>query len=181
PARTADARAPVVVAFAQHGKQAFLKDRSAALAGLLDAGTAVCLPDLRGIGETQPADSARGRASASTSLSATELMLGQTLLGARLRDLRSVRHYLAGRTELDPRRVALWGDSFAPVNPRDRSLAVPLDAEHPPDQAEPLGGLLALLGALFDENIRPVYVRGGLAEFRSLLDSPFCYVPHDAV
>jgi cephalosporin-C deacetylase-like acetyl esterase len=181
PVRKADARGPVVIAFAQKGKQAFLKDRSAALAELLDGGTAVCLPDLRGTGETQPADRARGRSSASTSLSATELMLGQTLLGQRLRDLRSVRRYLSGRKELDPRRVALWGDSFAPANPRDRNLIVPLDADRLPGEAEPLGGLLALLGALFDDDIAAVYARGGLAGFRALLDSPFCYVPHDTV
>jgi hypothetical protein len=181
PARKADARSPVVIAFAQHGKQAFLKDRSAVLAELLDAGTAVCLPDLRGTGESRPADGGRGRGSASTSLSATELMLGQTLLGARLRDLRSVRRYLSGRKELDPRRVALWGDSFAPANPPERNIAVPLDADPLPDQAEPLGGLLALLGALFDDEIRALYAHGGLASFRSLLDSPFCYVPHDTI
>ena len=50
-----------------------------------------------------------------------------------------------------------------------------------PIQAEPLGGLLALLAALFDDEIRAVYARGGVASFRSLLDSPFCYVPHDIV
>src|SRR5262249_33191361 len=131
--------------------------------------------------ETRPADGARGRSSASTSQSASELMLGQTLLGARLRDLRSVRRYLSGRTDLDPLRVALWGDSFAPVNSHESNLAVPLDANRLPDPAEPLGGLLSLLSALFDEDIRAVYARGGLASFRSLLDSPFCYVPHDAI
>jgi hypothetical protein len=172
---------PVVVAFGQHGKQAFLRDRSDALAELLGAGTAVCLPDLRGTGETRPAGDSRGRASASTSLSATELMLGQTLVGARLRDLRSVLRYLRGRGDLDATRVALWGDSFAPVNPPGRNLEVPLDAEAFPDQAEPLGGLLALLGALFEDPVRAVYAQGGLAGYHALLQSPFCYVPHDSV
>src|SRR5262249_37742440 len=60
------ARLPVVVAFAQHGKQAFLKGRSSSLAELLQGGVAVCLPDLRGTGETRPAGDTRGRASAST-------------------------------------------------------------------------------------------------------------------
>src|SRR5258708_6300980 len=119
--------------------------------------------DLRGTAETQPTDSPRGRSSASTSRSATELTLGQTLLGARLRDLRSVLHYLRARTEFDPRRVTLWGDSFARANPRERNLAVPLDADRLPEQAEPLGGLLALFGALFDDDICAVYARGGLA------------------
>jgi hypothetical protein len=75
----------------------------------------------------------------------------------------------------------LWGDSFAPVNPSDRNLAVPWDAERLPDQAEPLGGLLALFGALFEDQVQAVYAQGGLAGYHSLLQSPFCYVPHDAV
>jgi hypothetical protein len=108
-------------------------------------------------------------------------MLGQTLVGARLRDLRSVLRYLRGRAELDIDRLALWGDSFAPVNPRERNLVVPLDAEPFPDLAEPLGGLLALFGALFEDDIRAVYLRGGLTGYRSLLESPFCYLPHDAI
>src|SRR5262249_41682017 len=152
-----------------------------ALAELLRGGVAVCLPDLRGIGETRPAGDTRGRGSASTSLSATELMLGQTLVGARLRDLRAVLRYLRSRPEVDPSRIGLWGDSFAPVNPDDRTLEVPLAAARLPDQAEPLGAALALFGALFEDGVRAVSARGGLAGYDTLLHSPFCYVPHDAV
>jgi len=108
-------------------------------------------------------------------------MLGQTLVGARLRDVRSVLRHLRRRADLDAGRVALWGDSFAPTNPAGRDLAVPLDADPYPGQAEPLGGLLALLGGLFEDSIRAVSVRGSLTGFDSLLRSPFCYVPHDAV
>src|SRR5262249_30231461 len=60
-------------------------------------------------------------------------------------------------------------------------LAVPLDADPFPHFAEPLGGLLALLGGLFEESVRAVYVRGGLASYGALLESPFLYVPHDAI
>jgi cephalosporin-C deacetylase-like acetyl esterase len=181
PERKEAARLPVVIAFAQQGKQGFLKDRSAALAEMINAGAAVCLPDVRGTGETAPRDGARGRNSASTSLSSTELMLGRTLLGARVRDLRSVLSYLRGRKELDPRRVALWGDSFAKANPPESNLAVPLDADRFPAQAEPLGGLLALFGALFQDDIRAIYAGGSLVSFQSILGSPFCYVPHDCI
>jgi dienelactone hydrolase len=175
---------PVVVCVCQEGKQAFLKQRAGAVAALLQGGVAVCVPDLRGTGETRPGDG-RGRQSAATAISSTELMLGQTLLGERLRDLRSVLTYLRDWSghehKLDARRVALWGDSLAPVNAPDRDLKVPLDADKQPDLAEPLGGLLALFGALFEDDVKAVYVRGGLDGYRSVLQSQFVYVPHDII
>src|SRR5262249_32786664 len=158
-----------------------LRQRGEALAELLDGGVAVCLPDVRGTGESRPADASRRHGGASTSLSATEWLLGQTLVGTRLRDLRSVLRYLRTRADLAPGRVALWGDSLAPPNPKDRNLAVPLEVDPFPDQAEPLGGLLALFGALYEDDVRVVYAHGGLVSYRSLLQSPFCYVPHDAL
>jgi dienelactone hydrolase len=169
-----------VVGVAQHGKQAFLRQRAETIARLLTAGISVCLADVRGTGETRPAADSRGRQSASTAISSTELMLGGTLVGARLRDLRSVIDFL-GRTTADRTRIALWGDSFAPVNPPDCRVAVPLDADKLPASSEPLGGLLALFGALHEKDIRAVYARGGLASFGSILDSPFCHLPHDAI
>jgi cephalosporin-C deacetylase-like acetyl esterase len=181
PPRKDKARLPVVVGFAQEGKQAFLTKRSETIAALLDGGSAVCLPDLRGTGETRPGDDSRGRQSTATALSSSELMLGQTLVGSRLRDLRTVLRYLRSRSELDPARVALWGDSFALANPADRNLKVPLDAEDLPGQAEPLGGLLALFGALYEEDVRAVAAQGGLTGYHAILDSPFCYVPHDVI
>src|SRR5581483_459406 len=149
-------------------------------------GAAVCLPDLRGTGESKPSDG-RGRQSAATSISSSELMLGQTLLGSRLIDLRQVLAHLRDLaktdrgTEIDATRVALWGDSLAPVNPADRDLKVPLDADKQPDIAEPLGGLLALFGALYEDDVKAVYARGGLVGYRSVLNSPFVYVPHDII
>ena len=176
----AEGRLPVVVGVAQQGKAAFLKERASVLAELLAGKVAVCLPDVRGTGETRPG-TYRGRQSAASSLSATELMLGQTLLGSRLRDLLSVIRFLRSRADLDPARVLLWGDSFAPVNAPDIRVAVPLGIDKLPHQAEPLGGLLALLGALFDEQVRAVCVRGGLVSYESLLQGQFLYVPHDCV
>jgi hypothetical protein len=108
-------------------------------------------------------------------------MLGQPLLGGRLRDVRGVIGYLRQRSDLDGKRLALWGDSFAPVNPADKEVRVPWDANALPEQAEPLGGLLALFGGLYEEGVRAVYVRGGLVQFRSVLDSPFLYLPHDII
>jgi hypothetical protein len=173
------ARLPVVVGISQHGKARFLSDRADAVAALIVGGVGVCLPDLRGTGETSP-EGSRDRQTEATSLSATELMLGGTLLGARLLDLRSVLAHLRRHAEVDRTRIALWGDSFAPVNPA--GFADPLIGEgRPPHQSEPLGALLALFCALFEDDVKAVVARGGIAGFQALLRDCFCYVPHDAV
>jgi cephalosporin-C deacetylase-like acetyl esterase len=175
------ARPPVVLGVCQEGKQAFLGRRSEPIAEWLGGGAAVCLVDVRGTGESRPRDGSRRHDGASAAISEAEWMLGQTLVGSRLRDVRSVLRHLRTRPDLDAGRVALWGDSFAPANPGGRALAVPLDADPFPHQAEPLGGLLALFTALFEDGVRAVYVRGGLTGYESLLQGPFYYVPHDAL
>jgi hypothetical protein len=181
PAHQPSRRLPVVLGIAQEGKQGFLRQRPEFLADLLQGGVAMCLADVRGTGETRPPGVTRRHAGADTTLSVAESLLGQTLLGARLRDVRSILAYLRTRGDLDRERLALCGDSFAAPNPQDRNLAVPLDVDPFPAQAEPLGGLLALLGALFEEDVRAVSIQGGLVSYLSLLESPFCYVPHDAL
>jgi dienelactone hydrolase len=172
-------RFPIVVGVAQEGNARFLKGRSEAIARLLSAGVAVCLPDLRGVGETSPG-LGRDRASIATTISSTEQMLGGSILASQLLDLRLVLGYLGGRCDLDGKRIAIWGEGFARPNPHDQNLAVPLDVEQP-HQAEPLGGILAALAPAFHSDVAAVVVRGGLVSYRSLLDSPFCCVPHDAV
>jgi dienelactone hydrolase len=171
--------AAAVVAVAQGGKAGFLRERAEEIARILEGGVAVCLPDLRGTGETQAGDD-RGRTGAETAISATEQMLGGTMVGARLRDLRAVLTYLRGRDDLDGGRIALWGDSFAALNPPDVDVRIPHGVSPRPRQSEPLGGMLALLGALFDEEIAAVHVHGGLAGFEPVLSSPFVLIPHDA-
>ncbi|GDY21204.1 hypothetical protein LBMAG56_25500 [Verrucomicrobiota bacterium] len=175
----AGTRAPLVIALAQHGHAKFLSDRKVALTELLARGIAVCLPEVRGTGASSPEGSREMRSEA-TSLSATELMLGGTLLGARLRDLRSVLAHLRTRADVNTARVALWGDSFAPVNPP--GFTEPLIGEgRSPHASEPLGGLLALFGALFEDDVRAVVARGIFPGFQSLLRAPFCHAPHDAI
>jgi cephalosporin-C deacetylase-like acetyl esterase len=181
PPHQAGRRPPVVLALAQGGKQAFLAGRSEAIAAWLGAGASVCLVDVRGTGETRPRDGSRRHNGTSAAVSEAEWMLGQTLVGSRLRDVRSVLRYLRTRADVDAGRLALWGDSFAPNNPPGQAPIAPLDAEPFPHQAEPLGGLLALFTALYEDGVRAVSVRGGLASFASLLDGPAFHVPHDAL
>jgi len=175
-------RFPVVLALAQGGKDHFLVERGAELATLLKQGSAVCLADVLGTGEVEPSSSL-------TSLNATELMLGNTALGTRLKDARAVLRYLSGRNDIEPQHVVLWGDSFAAANPRDlildQSALLEPGRQHPGpqaiEQAQPVGGLLALLTALYEDNVGAVAARGGLVSFLSVLKDRFCYVPQDIV
>ena len=109
-------------------------------------------------------------------------MLGDTLIGGQLRDLRSVLTWLRTRDEIDAGRTALWGDSLAPVNTPDTNFALPRDDDDAlPPSPEPLGGLLALLAGLYEENISAIYQRGGLVGFRSALASHLVLIPHDMI
>ncbi|MBI3694089.1 MAG: acetylxylan esterase [Acidobacteria bacterium] len=169
------ARAPVVIALGAANR--------AEIDALVTGGTAVCLPDVRGTGETAP-DTRRGPMSAGISLAATELMLGNTMLGARLKDLRTVLAYLTRRPDLDTRRIAVWGDSVTPVNPSRLVLdELPWWQVGPQiqQQAEPLGGLLAILGALYEPDVHAVAVRRGLVGYLSILEDRFAYVPADVM
>lgn len=172
PLLPASAQPPVVVAVAEEGKDLFLARRGEELEALLKGGVAVCLVDVRGTGET-------GSASPNTAL-----VLGDTLLGERLRDLRTVLAYLSNRVDVNSQQVGLWGDSFSPPNP-DHLI---VDETQPwrigpqiEQEAEPLGGMLALLGGLYEENVQTVAVKGGLASYLSMLDDSFEYVPQDVI
>ena len=80
----------------------------------------VVLPDLRGTGETRSGGVPR-QGKCDTNHSVYAQLFGETLLGQRLRDLRSVLAYLRARSDVDGKRIALWGDSFAPPNdPEDQ-------------------------------------------------------------
>jgi hypothetical protein len=185
---------PVVLAFAQGGKEAFLTRRRSDIAALLGKGVAICLVDVRGTGETEPLSSdAAGdefstpsweNASSATSLSATELMLGATALGQRLKDARTVVHYLMNRDDIDAKQLLLWGDSFAATNPREGLLDQSSGQQAGPQiirHADPLGSILVLLTALYEDNVRAVAARGGLVSYLSVLENRFSYVPEDDI
>jgi hypothetical protein len=171
---------PVVVMVSQEGKQSLVEACADEIVKLLEAGVAVCLPDLRGCGETSPGEE-RARRSYATGLSSSELMLGETVLGQRLFDLRSVLHYLRKRDDVDTRRIALWGDSLAPVNAADAKILMPRGIDGRPHQSEPLGGTLVLLASLIDDDLAAVVVNRGIVSYASVLDLPHVFIPHDIV
>ncbi|HEY7306319.1 MAG TPA: acetylxylan esterase [Bryobacteraceae bacterium] len=181
PSTRTPSRSAMVVGVAEGGKELFLANRSQEIEKLLRRGVAVCLPDVRGTGEISP-DSRRDPENDENMQAVNEQMLGETLVGRRLKDLRTVLTYLEQRPDLDPSHVALWGESLTPVNGVGLSLdELSLWQVGPQiqQQGEPLGGLLAILGALYDSNVRTVVVNGGLVSFESVLDDAFSYVPAD--
>jgi hypothetical protein len=181
--RPAKAERPgVVVAVSQAGKDRFLSDRAQALAELLRAGIAVCLPDVRATGETAPSAD-RGDGGPFHSISQLEFDLGGSLLGSRLMDLRTVLGYLRNRDDFDSKRIGMWGDSFSPSNPADLFLDE-LQFEGGPQiqhRGEPLGAHLALLAALYENDVRAVAAQGGLAGYLTVLDDAFAYTPIDVI
>ena len=169
---------PVVVGVAQGGKDRFLENRASEIEGLVKAGVAVCLPDVRATGETAPSVD-RGDGGPFQDLAEKEFDLGRSLLGSRLKDLRTVLAHLRSRTDVDASRIALWGDSFTPPNPENLWLDE-LENEGGPQiqrTAEPMGAHLSLLAALFENDIRSVVASGGLAGYTTVLENPFTYVP----
>jgi dienelactone hydrolase len=165
----------LVVAVAQSGKAAFLRERAEEIAELLQAGAAVCLVDVRG------ANQPRGSRGELGSSSYYALFFETPLVGQRLRDLRAVLKYLRTRNDLAVNGFSLWGESFAPANPRDTDFQVPKRVSGRPHFSEPLGGLLAMLTALYEDDIKAVYVRGSLSSYQDVLTGPYVYIPHDVV
>ena len=146
------------------------------LADLSASGIAVCLPDLRGTGETRAGtDRVPHERRHQPVVHRTDARRHHGR--RRLRDLCSVLAYVRGRNDIDGKRVALWGDSFAATNPPDTDFRVPYDVDSRPKQSEPERrcwpcSALRRRGAC-------VYASGGLAECRSVLQSPFVYMPHE--
>ncbi len=171
---------PVVVALSQEGKAGFLEHRGEEIAKLLKAGVAVALPEVRGTGEARVGES-RGATSRATNLSVNIQLFGETLLGQRLRDLRGVLQHLGERPEFSGQKMMLWADCFTPVNPADTDFKLPRGIDGWPPGPEPAAGMLALLAALYDDDIHAVYIAGGLNNQRDILSHFAVLAPHDAL
>ena len=85
---------------------------------------------------------------------------------------------------MDPENIVLWGDSFSePNSPDFRFDQSPGQQPGPVKQrqAEPLGPFIAVLTALYEENVRAIGCRGGLFSFSSVLEDSFCNIPQDII
>ncbi len=172
---------PVVIGVAQEGNRRLKNECQSLIRRLLKQGIVVCLTELRGTGDGRQGEIYRGRISPSAGIAATSLMLGESLLISRVRDLRTVIAYLKHRDEIDDSRVGIWGAALPASNFSDDDLAVPFNADSYPERGEPLGGVVSLLATLFEPQIQAVYVQGGLASYETLLDKPYIYQPVDSL
>ena len=106
-------------------------------------------------------------------------MLGQTVLGHFVGDVRAILHWLRQRESCGP--LVLWGEGLVEPNPPAGDLAARLDAERLPAVSEPRGMLAALIVALYEDDIETVFAPGGLVSYRSIRASAFPWVPHDVL
>lgn len=172
---------PLVFVVGQQGKASVLASRPDVVQKLLTGGVDVCLVDVRGTGETAPGNG-RGRTSSATSLASSEMMLGQTLLGSQIRDVRTLVAALrATYPEYVDSPLAMWGTSASKPHVERSEVASPHGISAEPRVGEPLGQLLALLTALYEPSVQTIAAEGGLAGYQSVLTSQFCHVPYDAV
>lgn len=170
---------PIVLTLSEGGKGRFLIDRSKEIELLIKNGIAVCLLDVRGTGESAP-----DQYNFSRTLLFKELALGNTPLGLRLKDVRTVLAYIKTLDGIDYNKIALWGDSFSPVNNEDIWLDELSNQPISPQiqhYVSPLGAHLALLTALYSNEVSAVAVRGGLVGYLSILDNNFTYAPPDII
>jgi dienelactone hydrolase len=170
--------APLVACLCQEGAARFVKERADAIASLVSNGFNVYVGELYGTGAERLGDG-RDRASTETASSNTAWMLHRPLIARRWYDAREFATVLEENDEVDRASIALWGESFAGPNQSD-DIAVPLDHAQP-RIAEPIGAVLASLVGMERSGVKAILARGGLVSYRSVLDSPFVHVPHDAL
>jgi dienelactone hydrolase len=175
---TGKPKGPVAIRVAADGIAGMLERSHRDIAERLRSGNVVALVEVRGTGAAGPGND-RGQQSASTSHSATHLMLGQTMLGGQLRDLRAVLRHLQRRDDVLPQEIMVFGDAGGQPLASNAPFAYPRRIEGRPPECQPTGALLALLLALFEDDVKIVRAEGGLISYRSLVDSPFVQVPHD--
>lgn len=182
--KPADIKTPsnkIAIMISQGGKKSLLENRSVEIASLLQEGFTLCLPDVRGTGELKTGTS-RGRNSGSTSLSSSLMMTGDLRITGQVRDLQSVLEWLKKESAHPSPQFLLWGDSPSNTIPHNTNFNLPRDDDSIfPLQPEPLGGMLSLFSALFNDGVKAIIIKGGLASFASALNHHLVQIPHETV
>jgi dienelactone hydrolase len=179
-ARDVKAPRPVMLTVADDGIAGILQRRATTISEKLKGGSMIVVAEVRGTGVSGPG-SDRGPQSKLTSQSATCLMLGQPLIAGQLRDLRAVWQHVQRETGGSGHELTVVGDSGARPLATEARFVHPHRVERRPAESQPNGALLALLFALFEDDVNSVEAINGLVSLRSALESPFVQVPHYCV
>jgi dienelactone hydrolase len=172
-------RMTVVVSAA--GKAQVMADRGEVIEELLED-WAVCLLDVRGVGELEP-EEARTFRSRCAGRAATALMVGETVVGIQLRDLRTVIAHLRGRGCEEIRvEGRIEGPRGGDTNGTGRDD--PADRDYPDESdvvarqyVEPMGAVLSYLARVFEEGVEG----GEMPDVGEVLKGTVVAWPGDAV
>lgn len=179
----------LVVCIAQAGKATFMVNRKAEILSLLKNGVCVVLADLRDSGETE---SSQLRLPESKAVdNAIELwQMKESLIGYRVKDLRSVLFQISKRKDLDVAEgIYLWGEGFTEANGKVEDIfrfeETGFRQTSPESKllVEPMGVIVCLMTALLTEEvkIKGVIGRGGLVSYESILHDRYHYIPQDII
>jgi dienelactone hydrolase len=180
PARKSDVPLAMILGVASDGIGPILERQRDNLQAGLKAGVTIVLVEVRGTGAGNPEEQ-RGQQSGATSHAATSLMLGRPLLAGQLRDLRNVWQRVRKRDPAAAKgAIVVGGSGVVPLAP-NAEVKFPRRIDGRPDECRPTGAVLAALVALYEDDFASVSLRRGLASYRSVLDSQFVQVPHEAI
>lgn len=179
----------IVVCVAQEGKAAFLINRKAEVLALLESGVCVVMVDLRSTGETE---STPFRLPESIAIEqAIDLwQMKESLIGSRVKDLRSVLSMLSKRIDLDiSKGICLWGEGFTSPNGKNedafRFEETGFRQVSPEGKSlvEAMGVTVCLMTALLSEEVKinAILGRGGLISYESILYDRYHYIPQDII
>ncbi len=160
------------------GKRSLIKGRWNEIRKMVEAGVSVLVPDLRACGESA-VSADESFLGAETSLNGFGYRIAVPLIGMRVRDALCCVAYLRTRSDVDPKRIGLIGDSLSPYNPahiRQPRLLIDPGLE-PLYRAESLGPAVALLAYALDPQVRCCATRGALASYASVCEQPYFYHP----
>lgn len=168
-----------ILALASDGLQAALARRRSDIATGLIAGCVIALVDVRDLGAAG-SDRDHGQQSGPTSHSATQWMLGQTMLGGQLRDLRTAWQHLRRRPDVAATQLIVIGGSGQDSLAADAEFKFPRRVDRPAE-CQPEAASLALLFGMYEPQTMMTAARRGVVSYRSILETPFVQVPHAAI
>jgi hypothetical protein len=108
-------------------------------------------------------------------------MLGRTLLGGQLRDLRAAWRHLRARPDIARNELVVIGGCGVTPLAAGATFSFPRRIDSRPPEVQPNAALLALLMALYEVDVAAAHARHGLVNYRSVLASPFVQVPLDSI